>query len=62
MKPSNVLKRQSRGDRIIVLRLGKRVATYNTHVSNAEQVVASITGAVFGEATSEKNAHKAQEN
>lgn len=49
-------------DRIIVLRLGKRVATYNTHVSNAEQVVSAITGAVFGEATSEKNANKAQEN
>jgi D-xylose transport system ATP-binding protein len=35
-------------DRIIVLRLGKRVATFNTHVSNPEQVVAAITGAVFG--------------
>jgi D-xylose transport system ATP-binding protein len=36
-------------DRIIVLRLGKRVATFNTHVANQEQVVAAITGAVFGE-------------
>jgi D-xylose transport system ATP-binding protein len=35
-------------DRIIVLRLGKRVATFKTHVSNPEQVVAAITGAVFG--------------
>lgn len=35
-------------DRIIVLRLGKRVATFDTHVSNPEQVVAAITGAVFG--------------
>jgi D-xylose transport system ATP-binding protein len=35
-------------DRIVVLRLGKRVATYQTHVANPEQVVASITGAVFG--------------
>jgi D-xylose transport system ATP-binding protein len=35
-------------DRIIVLRLGRRVATFNTHVSNPEQVVAAITGAVFG--------------
>jgi D-xylose transport system ATP-binding protein len=35
-------------DRIIVLRLGKRVATFETHVSNPEQVVAAITGAVFG--------------
>jgi D-xylose transport system ATP-binding protein len=35
-------------DRIIVLRLGRRVATFDTHVSNQEQVVAAITGAVFG--------------
>jgi D-xylose transport system ATP-binding protein len=35
-------------DRIVVLRLGKRVATFQTHVSNPEQVVAAITGAVFG--------------
>jgi D-xylose transport system ATP-binding protein len=35
-------------DRIIVLRLGRRVATFQTHVSNPEQVVAAITGAVFG--------------
>jgi D-xylose transport system ATP-binding protein len=35
-------------DRIIVLRLGKRVATFNTHVANPEQVVAAITGAEFG--------------
>jgi len=35
-------------DRIIVLRLGKRVATFITHVANPEQVVAAITGAEFG--------------
>ena len=35
-------------DRIIVLRLGQRVATFQTHVSNPEQVVAAITGAEFG--------------
>lgn len=35
-------------DRIIVLRLGERVATFNTHVANPEQVVAAITGAEFG--------------
>lgn len=35
-------------DRIIVLRLGRRVATFNTHASNSEQVLAAITGAVFG--------------
>jgi D-xylose transport system ATP-binding protein len=39
-------------DRIIVLRLGQRVATFQTHVSNPEQVVAAITGAVFGETKS----------
>jgi D-xylose transport system ATP-binding protein len=35
-------------DRIIVLRLGRRAATFSTHVTNAEQVVAAITGAEFG--------------
>ena len=35
-------------DRIIVLRLGRRVATFNTHTANPEQVVGAITGAVFG--------------
>jgi D-xylose transport system ATP-binding protein len=35
-------------DRIIVLRLGQRVATFQTHVSNPEQVVGAITGSVFG--------------
>ncbi len=35
-------------DRIIVLRLGRRVATFDTHATNAEQVVGAITGAEFG--------------
>lgn len=35
-------------DRIIVLRLGRRVATFDTHESNPQQVVGAITGAVFG--------------
>ena len=35
-------------DRIVVLRLGRRVATFDTRVSNPEQVVGAITGAVFG--------------
>jgi D-xylose transport system ATP-binding protein len=35
-------------DRIVVLRLGKRVATFDTHDTNHEQVVGTITGAVFG--------------
>jgi D-xylose transport system ATP-binding protein len=36
-------------DRIIVLRLGRRVATFDTHTTHPEQVVAAITGAVFGQ-------------
>jgi D-xylose transport system ATP-binding protein len=35
-------------DRIIVLRLGYRVATLNTHSTRQERVVAAITGAEFG--------------
>jgi D-xylose transport system ATP-binding protein len=35
-------------DRIIVLRLGRRVATFDTHSTNQESVVGAITGAVFG--------------
>jgi D-xylose transport system ATP-binding protein len=35
-------------DRIVVLRLGRRAATFDTHATNPEQVVAAITGAVFG--------------
>jgi D-xylose transport system ATP-binding protein len=40
-------------DRIIVLYLGRRVATFQTHAANPEQVVAAITGAVFGEVEGE---------
>jgi D-xylose transport system ATP-binding protein len=35
-------------DRITVLRLGKRVASFDVHNTNHEQVVAAITGAEFG--------------
>jgi D-xylose transport system ATP-binding protein len=35
-------------DRIIVLRLGRRVASLNTHTTSQEKVVAAITGAEFG--------------
>jgi D-xylose transport system ATP-binding protein len=35
-------------DRIIVLRLGQRVATFDTHMTNAQAVVSAITGAEFG--------------
>ncbi len=37
-------------DRIIVMRLGKRVATFDKSTTNAEQVVGAITGAEFGRA------------
>jgi D-xylose transport system ATP-binding protein len=42
-------------DRIIVLRLGRRVATFDTHAANPEQVVGAITGAVFGEPETNRN-------
>lgn len=41
-------------DRIIVLRLGRRVATFDTKRTNAEQVVAAITGATVGETANGK--------
>jgi D-xylose transport system ATP-binding protein len=31
-------------DRVIVLRLGKRTATFNTNITRPEQIVAAITG------------------
>jgi D-xylose transport system ATP-binding protein len=37
-------------DRIVVLRLGKRVATFDVHDASQEDVVGAITGAEFGEA------------
>ncbi len=37
-------------DRIVVLRLGRRVATFETRSASRRDVVASITGAEFGEA------------
>ena len=36
-------------DRVIVLRLGRRVGTFDIKTTTPEQVVASITGAEFGE-------------
>ncbi len=35
-------------DRIVVLRLGRRVASFDVHATSHEQVVAAITGAEFG--------------
>ncbi|HEX7973929.1 MAG TPA: ATP-binding cassette domain-containing protein [Anaerolineales bacterium] len=40
-------------DRIIVLRLGRRVGTFNIHSTSREQIVAAITGAEFGALESE---------
>lgn len=37
-------------DRVIVMRLGRRVATFNIRSTTPEQVVAAITGAEFGDA------------
>jgi D-xylose transport system ATP-binding protein len=48
-------------DRIIVLRLGKRVATFDTHATNQEAVVAAITGAVFGALDGARNGRGGQE-
>lgn len=42
-------------DRIIVLRLGKRVATFDTHATDQQAVVAAITGAVFGALEDDQN-------
>lgn len=42
-------------DRVIVLRLGKRVATFVVKNTTPEQVVSAITGAEFGELTKETN-------
>lgn len=36
-------------DRVIVLRLGRRVATFDVKTTSSERVVAAITGAEFGE-------------
>jgi D-xylose transport system ATP-binding protein len=38
-------------DRVIVMRLGRRVGTFNIKSTTPEQVIASITGAEFGDRT-----------
>ncbi len=40
-------------DRVIVLRLGRRVGSFDVHNTTPEQVVAAITGAEFGEMLAE---------
>jgi len=41
-------------DRVIVLRLGRRVSTFDIHTTTPERVIAAITGAEFGPANPEK--------
>jgi D-xylose transport system ATP-binding protein len=40
-------------DRVVVLRLGRRVGTFDVKNTSQEQIVAAITGAEFGELTKE---------
>ncbi|HKV84378.1 MAG TPA: ATP-binding cassette domain-containing protein [Ktedonobacterales bacterium] len=40
-------------DRVIVMRLGRRVSTFDVRATTAEQVVGAITGAEFGEEPAE---------
>ncbi len=42
-------------DRVVVLRLGKLVGSYDIKATTAEKIVAAITGAQFGELTKETN-------
>ena len=50
-------------DRVIVLRLGKRVGTFEVKNTTPEQVVAAITGAEFGKLTEEPgNGHDSSDN
>lgn len=42
-------------DRVIVLRLGRRVGTFDIKSTTAEQIVAAITGAEFGEIMKAEN-------
>jgi D-xylose transport system ATP-binding protein len=45
-------------DRIIVLRLGRRVATFNVREASQEDVVGAITGAMFGKGAEGVEVHK----
>jgi D-xylose transport system ATP-binding protein len=44
-------------DRVIVLRLGRRVGSYQIKSTTPEEVIAAITGAQFGEASASNGAH-----
>jgi D-xylose transport system ATP-binding protein len=43
-------------DRVIVMRLGRRAATFNIGTTTTEQVVAAITGAQFGDVPAQNSA------
>lgn len=47
-------------DRVIVMRLGRRVATFNVKSTTPERVIAAITGAEFGDAPGENGAAASQ--
>src|SRR5438270_11967452 len=49
-------------DRVIVLRLGKRVGTFEVKNTTPEQVVSAITGAEFGKLTEEPSNGNSGEN
>lgn len=42
-------------DRIIVMRLGQRVAAFDANTTTNERVIAAITGAEFGKSASNGN-------
>jgi D-xylose transport system ATP-binding protein len=48
-------------DRIIVLRLGRRVATFDTRATKQAEVVAAITGAEFGEINADDKKHQGED-
>jgi D-xylose transport system ATP-binding protein len=48
-------------DRVIVMRLGRRVASFDIKSTTTEQVVAAITGAEFGDGSSGRNGSSGQD-
>lgn len=48
-------------DRVIVMRLGRRVASFDIKSTTTEQVVAAITGAEFGDASNGRNGNSGQD-
>jgi D-xylose transport system ATP-binding protein len=48
-------------DRVIVMRLGRRVASFDIKSTTTEQVVAAITGAEFGDGSNGRNGSSGQD-